>query len=634
MTALEALKKYWKYDAFRGSQQAIIEQVLQQKNVIALLPTGSGKSLCYQVPTMLMEGICLVISPLIALMKDQVENLQHKGIKAIAITSALSEQETVIAFDNLQFGNYKFLYLSPEKLQSEFIQSKLTQLKISLIAVDEAHCISEWGHDFRPAYLKIPVVKTIFPNTPIIAVTATATKRVFNDIIKNLEIENASVFKTSLVRNNISLKVIYGEDSYYHLRSILNKHISPSIIYINNRRKVKEVCNYLNNKEFKASFYHGGLSSGEKATAYESWMFEKTPIMVATTAFGMGIDKNNVGLIIHFDLPYSLENYVQESGRAGRNGANAFSYIFANPTNKIELKEQALRGSFTTAMVKEVYKKLNQFFQVSYGELPDKNFQLNLNEFCTHYNLKSLPTYNILKLLEKEQVIFLDEDLNRKSTILFTETPQKVLEYSEKTNSTILKLVLRSYGGVFEQHVTINEVTLANKIQLKETDIKHALQNFAKDGILEYHQNKNSVLLKFLVPREDDLTVNKFSKDIKQLNNVKEEKINAVIDFVNNKTVCRNIVLLSYFDEETSVKCNNCDVCLQKENISKDKFHSIADRILETLRSKPLLTSREIVAELDADTQTILTTLQLLLDTGKIRLNSQHKIELVNGKRY
>ena len=634
MIALEALKKYWKYDAFRGSQQAIIEQVLQQKNVVALLPTGGGKSLFYQVPAMLMEGVCLVISPLIALMKDQVENLQHKGIKAIAITSALSEQETIIAFDNLQFGNYKFLYLSPEKLQSEFIQSKLTQLKISLIAVDEAHCISEWGHDFRPAYLKIPVVKTIFPNTPIIAVTATATKRVFNDIIKNLEIENASVFKTSLARNNISLNIIYGEDSYYHLRSILSKHKSPSIIYINNRRRVKEVCNYLNNKGFKASFYHGGLSSGEKTIAYESWMLEKTPIMVATTAFGMGIDKNNVGLIIHFDLPYSLENYVQESGRAGRNGNNAFSYIFANPTNKIELKEQALRGSFTTSMVKEVYKKLNQFFQVSYGELPDKNFQLNLNEFCTYYNLKSLPTYNILKLLEKEQVIFLDEDLNRKSTILFTETPQKVLEYSEKTNSTILKLVLRSYGGVFDQHVTINEVTLANKIQLKETDIKHALQNFAKDGILEYHQNKNSVLLKFLVPREDDLTINKFSKNIKQLNIIKEEKINAVIDFVNNKTVCRNIVLLSYFDEEISVKCNNCDVCLQKENTSEDKFHSIANRILETLRSRPLLTSREIVAELDADTQTILTTLQLLLDTGKIRLNSQHKIELIDGKRY
>ena len=339
-TIHEVLHKYWNYTSFKGPQEEIISAVLSHKNVMALLPTGGGKSLCYQIPALIQDGVCLVVSPLIALMNDQVNSLKEKGIKAIAITSILRQEEVITAFDNLQYGNYKFLYLSPEKLQSELIQQKIKNLNINLIAIDEAHCISEWGHDFRPAYLKIPVIKELHPNTPIIGLTATATTRVLKDIIKNLNIPKTQLFKQSLVRKNLALNVINSDDYFYHIKKILNSSTLPSILYANSRKKVKEISDYLNKRNLKSTFYHGGLTNEEKQLSFSNWMQEKTLIMVATNAFGMGIDKENVQHIIHLDLPNSLENYMQEAGRAGRNENKAYSHIFVTDHTIFNLKNR------------------------------------------------------------------------------------------------------------------------------------------------------------------------------------------------------------------------------------------------------------------------------------------------------
>ena len=384
---LEVLRKYWHHDSFIEPQDKIISSVLAQNDTVVILPTGGGKSICYQVPALLNDGVCLVISPLIALMTDQINNLKNKGIKALSVTSALKQDEIINAFDNLQFGNYKFLYLSPEKLQSPLIQQKIKQLQINLIAIDEAHCISEWGHDFRPAYLKIPIVKELAQDAPIIALTATATTKVLEDIIHNLEIDGATIIKQSLARNNLSLRIVHSEDIYYQIINILQKSTKPSILYANSRKKVRTVSNYLNKHNFKSTFYHGGLSTEEKSTAFNSWMEEKTPVMVATNAFGMGIDKKNVAGIIHLDLPFSLENYMQESGRAGRDGELAFSYLFSNENAISELEKRFLKGLVSVEYARKIYNSLNSYLNISYGELTDESFDFNLNDFCLHYKI-------------------------------------------------------------------------------------------------------------------------------------------------------------------------------------------------------------------------------------------------------
>jgi len=626
--ALEILNNYWNYTSFKEPQEEIIELVLDSKNVLVVLPTGGGKSICYQIPGLVMEGVCLVISPLIALMNDQVKSLKELGIKAIAITSALHHNEIINAFDNLLFGNYKFLYLSPEKLQSQFIQEKIKQLNINLIAIDEVHCISEWGHDFRPAYLKIPTVFELHPNVPVIGLTATATAAVLKDIVKHLNLPDARVIKQSLVRKNLALNVIHSEDFHYHIKRILSDTKQPSILYASSRKKVKSVSDYLNKNNFKSSFYHGGLSPEEKQLSFLNWMQEKTPIMVATNAFGMGIDKKNVQYIIHLDLPYSLENYMQESGRAGRNENKAFSYIFASEQSIANLRRQFLKNSVSIELAKHIYKTLNQYFQVSYGELPEHSFEFDLADFCSHYNFNVLQTYNTLKLLEKEQILFFDDSFNKQSTLKFKVVPDEILRYSEKNNSDLVRTILRSYGGIFEQQVNINETMIAKKLRCTFKDVKNELTKLTADGLANYNFRKNTFKIQFLVPREDDITIRKIASGIKHLNSVKLDKINAVIDYVNNENVCRSNYLLSYFDEKGTNDCGICDVCIQSVSTN---YTQLSAEILALFSSKQSLSTKEIVANFNVDRSMILTTLQLLLDTNKIAITSQNKLEKVSN---
>lgn len=626
---LEILQKYWNHSEFRNSQEAIIKAVLSSKDVIALLPTGGGKSVCFQIPALLNDGLCIVISPLIALMEDQVSGLLAKGIKAVALTSSLTQNDIVAIFDNLQFGNYKFLYLSPERLSSEFIQEKIGQLPVNLIAVDEAHCISEWGHDFRPSYRNIHKIKQLHPNTPTIALTASATAKVVEDIANNLELTNVSIFKESLKRTNLAYKLTKTEDVFFALKQLLSKHKTPTIIYTSSRKAAKNTSLFLNANGFNSTFYHGGLTFNEKKEAYNNWLNEKTSIMVATNAFGMGIDKENVSTIIHTNLPYSLENYMQEAGRAGRNGTEAMSVIMYNEAIEFDFKNRFEKGQTTIDFITEVYVKLNQHFQVSLSETPFTSFPFNFQEFCEKYGLSKLRTYNAIQQLKNQEIIALDEQFNRKSEVTFKASHIEVLTYCEKhiKFNNLIKLLLRSYGGIFDDLKKIDEYQLAQKLGLTSSQIIQQLENIEKDGFIIYTPITDTSFIRFLVPRDDKRTINRVAKSIKEHQKIKLDKAKAVIKYIHNSKQCRSNLLLSYFNEYTTEKCGICDICTSTIT-TKITNNTISSKILLSLKKHHQLTSRELVSLLEIEKSDVINSLQLLLDTNKITITSQHKFEL------
>lgn len=625
---LEILKKYWKYEEFRAPQEEIITTVLKGEDTIVLLPTSGGKSICYQIPALISNGVCIVISPLIALIQDQVNSLIEKNIKAISLTSQLSQDEIIIAFDNLQFGGFKFLYLSPEKLQSKLIQEKIKQLNVSLIAIDEAHCISEWGHDFRPSYLTLKILKELQPETPIIALTATATKKVIEDIQQNLEIENAVIFKKSFQRDNLSYHVIKTENVFGKLIQLLNKIKESVIIYTNNRKQTKDVSNFLIRNNFKSSFYHGGLSAAEKNEAYQNWMSDKTPIMVATNAFGMGIDKENVRLVIHINTPNSLENFIQEAGRAGRDGINSHSILLTNEFNLFEAETKFKASIASIKFIKKVYFNLNQFFNVSLGELPLESFSFSLQEFCLKYKFNILQTYNTLKVLERENILLLDENYNKKSTLKFIINNQQLFTFLEQNNSkaSLIKLLLRSYGGIVEHYTIINEYVISKKLGIKKNEVIKNLKELDELAILKYYYADTTSKLTFLTIREDDYTINRVSKNITQQNDLKYQKLKASIDFIKNENTCRNIQLLSYFNEIISTPCEKCDVCLKK-NRTKKSVKSISEKILQLL-SQHEMSSSELSNQLNFSDEELLNSLKILLEQNKITITSQNKFKI------
>ena len=626
---LDILQKYFGYTTFKEPQEEIIKAVLSRKDTLAVLPTGSGKSICYQVPALLNEGICLVISPLLALMQDQVEALNSRGIKSISLNSTQYREDTIILFDNLRYGDYKFLFLSPEKLQSEFIQQKISQLNLNLIAVDEAHCISEWGHDFRPSYLKINILKELHPKIPILALTATATSIVTKDIIKQLKFSDYRLFKKSIVRENIAIKMIGHEDIFKHLLALFNTISIPAIIYVNSRKKTKDISFYLNQNNLKSTYYHGGLSIEEKHIAYSNWKNEQTPIIVATNAFGMGIDKDNIKHVIHLDIPTSLENYVQEAGRAGRNGKKSFSTIFVNKHNLSQLKNFTEKSIVTVDFIKKVYAALNSNYQISYGELPQQYFTFNLTEFCGKYKINAAQTFHALRLLEKEGILVFDTYLNRQSTLKFIVSSSKILDYSNHTNSELIKTILRSYGGVFEQYITINETMLAKKLKTTHHIIKNQLLKIANDGMANYNHTKNTSRLFFLQPREDTYTMNRISKYIKNQNALKINKMNAIIHFVTATDVCRSKIITTYFNEKNERPCGVCDNCTNlTSTLSQKETNLLVEKIIALLFEKNELSTQEISIQLEYDSTIIIPILRILLDDHKITLTSQNKLQL------
>ncbi|WP_111707916.1 RecQ family ATP-dependent DNA helicase [Lutibacter citreus] len=625
---LEILKTYWNFSDFREPQEQIINSILDGNNNVVLLPTGGGKSICFQVPALVLDGVCIVISPLIALIKDQVDSLLKKNIKAIALTSQLNEEEIIIAFDNLQFGGYKFLYLSPEKLQSKLIQEKIKQLKVSFVAIDEAHCISEWGHDFRPAYLKLPILKELQPNVKFIALTATATEKVLLDIIENLNIEDAKIFKKSFNRKNLTYHVLYIENYYEKLVQILKRIKEPVIIYTNNRKQTKDVSNALNQNKFKSTFYHGGLSFQEKNDAYNSWFSDEKPIMVATNAFGMGIDKPNVRAVIHLNTPNSLENYIQEAGRAGRDGENSYSLILTNNNDLQNTKTKFISNTPTLKYIKQIYFNLNQFYSISYGEQTLESYNFSIHEFCSRYKLNLLQTFNAIKVLEREGIIVLDENFRKLSTLKFTISNQQLFAYLDRhpSKTDFIKLILRSYGGVFDHYININEYKLSKKLGISKDEFKLTLNDLMKDGILNYSDGNSNSKLSFLMVREDDYTINSISKNIEKQNKLKFEKLKSVISFIENKTTCRNTELLAYFNEESKIPCGQCDVCKSKNN-KTESLANTSNKIIEHLSLKNM-SSNELLELINCSDKHLLFSLKILLEKNKITITSQNKYKL------
>jgi len=627
ISAKEILKKHWNFSSFRGPQEDIIKAVLQQKDVITLLPTGGGKSICFQVPGIVKEGVCLVISPLIALMQDQVENLKKRNIKATTIKSGSSQDEIITLFDNIKFGNIKFLYISPERLQSIFMQQKIKELNISFVAIDEAHCISEWGHDFRPSYRNIKILKQIIPDVNFIALTATANKKVLEDISSNLELKNPVIFRNSFARENLAYQVFNVEDKLLRLTQIFTKTKSPAIVYVNSRKKTEDLTKFLNARNFKSSFYHGGLSVKEKQLSFDNWMTERTPIMISTNAFGMGIDKSNVGIVVHFDLPFSIENYIQESGRAGRNEKKSFAVLLKNENDIAIHREHIKKGLPSILEIKEVHKKLYQYFRISNGEITENSYSFNLLEFSEIYKFTSKKVDAVLKILSNNGVLELTNTYNQKSTVIFTSSSKNIISHTINNIYTknLIDTLLRTYTGLFKQEVKIDEFLLAKKSNTTSKQVIANLERLEQEEILTYNSVKTDSEIRFLLPREDDKTINKFSKEISRFIKQKEKKSEDFLAYILNNKVCRSIQILDYFDEISNKKCGICDVCLSKKRIEKK---DISSEILSILEQKNELTSQEINQYLKANEKDILIHLRQLLSDNKVRINHQNKYHL------
>lgn len=625
---LDILREYWKYDSFREPQEEIIQSVLKGKDTFALMPTGGGKSVCFQVPAMMKEGICLVISPLIALMKDQVQNLAKLDIKAIALTGGISSDEISDLLDNCKYGNYKFLYLSPERLQADWIIDRIKELPINLVAIDEAHCVSQWGHDFRPAYLKISALKKYLPNVPFLALTASATQRVKQDIITQLELKEPVVFQKSFARENIAYMVFETEDKLHRMQQILTKNPEPSIVYVRNRKSCHDITRQLQSLGIKATYYHGGLTPAEKQTNMQFWLEEKVQVMVATNAFGMGIDKPNVKTVIHIQLPENMESYYQEAGRAGRNGQKSFAVLLVNASDTRIAKNQFLEVLPDKHFLKEVYIRLNNYLQIAYGEGINESFAFNFNHFCQHYNLPVVKAYNALQFLDRQGIVTLSKEFSQKVNIQFLIPSKEVMRYISlnRADEEMILAILRNYPGVFDMETDLNTTIIAKKAIVTEEEVISLLERLQQKEIISYRSAGNDSLLTFNEVREDELTINRVSKFLEKQNDIKAAQFESVIDYISDRQTCKSRFILNYFDEESTTDCGICSYCIAK-NKPKADLNKVASSIMELLKETDI-TSREIEAKLDLTPQETITALQLLLENNKIKINTNNLYSL------
>jgi ATP-dependent DNA helicase RecQ len=590
MNAVEVLIKYWGHTSFRLKQEEIINSVIAKKDTLALLPTGGGKSICYQVPALLNDGICIVISPLIALMNDQVRFLKSKGIKSVAITSNMHFTEIDTALTNCIYGGIKFLYLSPEKLQNELVRTRINEMNVNLITVDEAHCISEWGHNFRPAFRHINEIREIIPNIPVLALTATATASVIYDIQESLNFKEQNLIQSSFYRSNLSYVVDNVEDKKSRLIKLLDKIKSSVIIYVGSRKAAKETTQFLVENKFSANFYHGGLSAKIRDDRQESWTKNQTRIMVATNAFGMGIDKTDVKLVVHIDLPSTIEAYFQEAGRAGRNGETAYAFLLAN-SNDIRKQEEllSLRYSSINDIIK-CYQDIANFLQIAEGVLPIEPIPFNIVKFSERYKTTYLKTFNILKYLEKEELFKISDTMHTPSKLIMNVNNSELYKFqiSNKYYDRFIKLLLRSYRNLFHNYVFINELQLAERYNSDVTEVKRLLIKLQQLEIVKYQEHNSNPHLTFIKARKDVESLQLNELKLEKRKEYEKNKLNRISDYINTKKTCRSKILLHYFGEENSETCGVCDVCViyKRKNIKDKEFLRISNKIKEYLQVK------------------------------------------------
>ena len=626
----KVLKKYWGYDEFRPLQEDIILSIAESRDTLGLMPTGGGKSLTFQVPTLAMNGLCIVVSPLVALMKDQVLNLKEKGIKAELIYSGLTRDEIEVILNKCLYGNNKFLYISPERINTAIFQEKLLSMKVCLIAIDESHCISQWGYDFRPSYLKIIQLRELLPEVPVLALTATATPEVVDDIQDRLGFAKKNVFVTSFERSNLSYLVRNVEDKLRYLLKILRKQKGSSVVYVRSRKKCKEIAEFLKLNQIKAEFYHAGLDNAVKDMRQERWRDNKVQVMVATNAFGMGIDKPDVRSVVHIDLPDTLEAYFQEAGRAGRDGKRAYAVMLYSNPDKVQLLKRIKTSYPEIETVKRVYQAVGNFLQIAEGAGKDAVFDFNLALFCQKFKFNVLQAFNSLKILQRAGYLEITDDLEHSTKLHFAINRDDLYRYQieNKQQDDFIKLILRTYTGLFTDYVPVNLDSLAYR---KKIDVKILIDNLkdlSQHGVIKYIPRKKTP---FIIYTQERLPLNylKFTKEVYQSRKEKfEEKINAVISYAETVENCRSKFLLEYFGQPKAPVCGECDVC-------KEKDENVADKLYEQIQSEVKINLAEAeksvydLVEISRYPENkLLEVIRLMLDNGDVESTSGDKLRL------
>lgn len=581
------LHKYWGFRTFRPLQEEIIRSVMKGDDTLALLPTGGGKSLCYQLPALLQPGICVVVTPLIALMKDQVQALNEKGLKAVGIHHALSRMEMDVAVDNCVYGDVKFLYLSPERLQTELLRARLPRMKVNLLAVDEAHCISQWGHDFRPAYLRIAEIRKLIPSAPLLALTATATSRVVEDIGKNLEFQNGKLYQKSFERKNMAYLVFQEEDKLGRLLKICRNVKGTGIVYVRSRGKAREISEFLLRHSVAAGFYHAGLPAAEREARQNNWMKEKIRVIVATNAFGMGIDKANVRFVVHMDLPDCPEAYFQEAGRAGRDGQKSFAVILYNHADILDLQRFHQLSFPGLKLIKQVYNCLGNYYQLATGSGKDRSYPFDLHGFSSAYSMDPIMVFNALKFLEKEGYLAYSDALTNPSRLMMLLEKEELYRFqvAHPSFDAFIRVVLRSYSGLFTEFRKIQEKEIARRAALTPKQTEEMLMKLHKLNVLHYEKQNIEPFITYLEQRlvPEDLRIS--PENYQERKQFAYSRLQTMIRYVESTNRCRSMMLLEYFGDKNPARCGHCDVCLEsnKTNVSPAEFQQISNQLKQAL---------------------------------------------------
>ncbi len=631
----EILEKYWGYNAFRPLQEDIIRSILEGKDTLALMPTGGGKSICFQVPAVAKDGICLVVSPLIALIKDQVEQLNKRNIKALAIHSGLSNKNIDILLDNCIYGKVKFLYLSPERLKTQLFLVRVKQMKVSLLAIDEAHCISQWGHDFRPAYLEIGKFRESIPDIPCIALTATATPKVNLEIRKKLLFQQDKVFQKSFARDNLSYSVLFEEDKDKKLLEILNNVPGSTVIYVRSRKRTEEIAKTLIKKQLSADFYHAGLSMEVRNNKQKGWIEGKIRIIVATNAFGMGIDKPDVRLVVHLEIPDSLEAYYQEAGRAGRDEKLAFAVLLYTEKDVAQLKERVEVAHPDLDILKRTYQSLANYFKLAVGSGKLQSFDFHFDEFAHTYQLPYSVTYHALKKLEKFGLIEFNEAFYQASSIQILFGKEELYSFlvSNQMFEQLIKSLLRAYGGsVFSQPVAISEFQIARLANVSVYKAKQLLEKLNERNIIIYKRQSSIPQVLFLEERLsiDNLPISK--ADILERKKIDQVKVDEVIKYVTHKNRCRTAIILDYFGESATKNCGICDFCIEQKKKKKTVDGEYNNQILKALKKKSL-TMEELEKEIrPLKKEEYQEVVRSMLDFSVIIINESGRLKCIDKK--
>ncbi|HCY42210.1 MAG TPA: RecQ family ATP-dependent DNA helicase [Prolixibacteraceae bacterium] len=625
----QILTKYWGYGAFRPLQEEIIASVASGNDTLGLMPTGGGKSVTYQVYSLSKPGICLVITPLIALMKDQVENLNQRGIKALAIYSGMTGQEMKIAMDNAAWGNYKFLYLSPERISTERFRERISQFDVNLVAVDEAHCISQWGYDFRPSYLRIAELREMLPDVPVLAVTATATSQVIEDIQEQLKFRKKNVLRTSYYRSNLIYLVRNEEDKINYLVKAVLKAKGTGIVYVRSRKLTREICDLLRKNKISADYYHAGLSSKVRSERQEAWKSGRCRVIVSTNAFGMGIDKADVRFVIHLEAPDSVEAYFQEAGRGGRDGKTAFSVLLFNNSDKIKLQKNVAKSFPEPDVIKRIYEAICNFYQLAVGFGKDRIFEFSMATFASNFSFQITEVYNSLKILQREGYLELTDDLENPSKVYFQVARDDLYKFQVANASFdgFIKLLLRSYTGLFTNYVSIDEKLMAERAGISSELVYEFLSKLRAQKIIDYIPQKKTPFIIFTKERIDIDRLKITKENYTDRKRDYMQRIDAVIHYASSGHKCRSQLLLQYFGETESVRCGKCDVCMERNelNVSKYEFDSISEQIKKLLLEPCFY--EELLARIEGKPENAVKIVRWLLENEKIVYRVDNRME-------